>query len=679
MNNLKKKYLSSLLFIIVLLTLTFAYIFLVFINYDANKTMMEELAKSSQLNIVKGYKRQIDEWLSAKKRIISSSAEFLSPLSPEKNYAEIRHILQGAIAAGAFRSVYIGYLDNSFVTGINWTPSENYYPTERPWFIVGKERAELSITLPYIDSDLREEVISIVSPVYKEGVVIGVLSSDLILDSIQKEILSINLPFNGFAFLVSKKGKVLVSPYGFSEQKCDGCEPAIDVILESQESDGTITYEYNGKKYLLSYESLENSDWIFATVLDEEKIFGNINEKLFKNVIMAIGFSGLGFSAILLFLFISRKLFQHKRLLDSFAHSSIHAMAIINKKKRVVFANKPLQKFLGLKNPIEFGEQLENLYFLEGDLSLLKKIVIEVNDVIDNHLISKTLKLPNDNTLECILIQVMAIVENGQRMEGCILKISDITHEYGLEIRDKEHEQMILQHSKMAAMGEMVGAITHQWRQPLAALLVMMGMLRIQVEEKNISEERLLESFDKSVEIIKFMEETLQSFKSFYKTGQEKEFFDISAVIEEVVCIMKPMSRIHNIDLSFIYDYQKDYIMFSYPNYLKQILVNLISNAKDAILEKNDSSFEPHIKIEMTETKGVCTIFVEDDGCGIQKGFEEKLFKAMQTTKGLRGTGHGLYLCKLLVENKLGGHIEIESFVNPTRFKLTFLIGDKNG
>jgi len=183
----------------------------------------------------------------------------------------------------------------------------------------------------------------------------------------------------------------------------------------------------------------------------------------------------------------------------------------------------------------------------------------------------------------------------------------------------------------------------------------------------------LIESFDKAVEIVKFMELTLQAFKSFYKTGQEKEYFDSATVVEEVVSIMKPIARIHNIDLSFIYDYKKDYPMFSYSNYVKQILVNLISNAKDAILEKNSTSAEGHIIITLDETSERYVIRVEDDGVGIQKGFEEKLFKEMQTTKGHKGTGHGLYLCKLLIENKLNGTINIISYANPTVFELTFL------
>ena len=676
MNKLNKRYFSTTFFISLFLVLTTAYLVLVFINYNANKSMMEDLAKTNQINIVKGYKRQIDEWLAVKKRIVFSSAQFLSNLDPLNDKDTIKQRLQNAIAHGEFRSVYIGYENDMFITGINWQAPENYFPTQRPWYKVGKQNREASITLPYVDSDLREDVISIVAPVYKEGQLMGVLSSDLILDAIQKEILSINLPFNGFAFLVSKNGHILVSPYGFSEHKCHGCEPAILAILSSKQDRGDTTYTFDHKKYLVFYEPLQNSDWIFATVLNEEGIFGDLDEQLFKNVIMALGFNLFGGLAIVIFLFLSRKIFEHKRLLDTFANGNTQAIAIIDKKKHIILANKPLEHFLMLMSPIEIQTPIATLKHKKGNQALINAIIASLEEVMDKTLSPKLLRVLDDVLLKCFLVHVVPIIESGTKVEGAIVSIGDITHEYRLEVHAKEHEQIMIQHSKMAAMGEMVGAITHQWRQPLASLLVFIGMLRVQVEEKIISEEKLLESFDKMVEITKFMEQTLQSFKSFYKTTQEKEYFDIAAVVEEVVSIMRPIARIHNADICFEYDYANDFPLVSYPNYLKQILVNLISNAKDAIAEKKDASTEGHIVIRLSASLRDYIIEVKDDGIGIDEAFQERLFKAMQTTKGSKGTGNGLYLCKLLVENKLGGMIELERPSCPTIFKISLPKGD---
>ncbi|MDD4506253.1 MAG: sensor histidine kinase [Sulfurospirillaceae bacterium] len=675
MQIFNKKYLTSFLFVVCLVFLTAVYIILVFINYDANKTMMQELAKTNQLNIVKGYKRQIDEWLSVKKRVISSAAQFLSPLSPQKDFNEIRRILQGALAAGSFKSVYMGYDDDFYIPSVSLIRPESFFPTQRPWYIAGKEQQGVFITLPYVDYELEEEVISIVSPVYKNGDFIGVLASDLFLDFIQKEILSINLPFNGFAFLVSKKGKILVSPYGFIKQKCHGCEPAIGVILDNPQEDGAIVYEHAGTKYLVSYAPLENSDWIFATVLNEESIFKDIDEKLFQNVIMAIGFSVFGFFGIFLFLFLSRKLFQHKRLLDSFAHSSIHAMAIVDNKKRIVLANEPLQKFLELENPIEFGEELSNLSHSNGNTSLIKKIIEDINDVMDNHLMSKTLKIISDKSSECMLIQVMAIIEKGIRMEGCVLTISDVTHECNLEMQNKEHEQMVLQHSKMAAIGEMIGAITHQWRQPLNTMLLIVSDLEdmISSTQQPLDVSHALSHLSRSRSSIKLMNETIQVFRNFYKEDFTEREFNLIDIVEDVLCICTPQIQLNGIETQFNYDSRKSFYLVGYPTYLKQVLLNLISNAKDELskMKSKDYMFHAYITINIWGNNTAYMISVEDNGLGINPNMAEKIFEQFYTTKGEEGTGTGLYISKLLFEKKMKGSIRLDNFCNPTRFLIT--------
>jgi signal transduction histidine kinase len=631
---------------------------------------MQDLAKSNQVNIVKGYKKKIDEWLSVKKRIITSYSQILSNMDPLKDKKEIKKILQNAIILGEFRSVYIGYENNFFVTGIDWIAPDNYFPTQRPWYQTGKMKNETSITLPYVDSDLLQDVLSIVSPVYNDNTLIGILSSDLILDSIQKEILSINLPFNGFAFLISKNGHILVSPHGYIASKCDGCKPAISAILSNHKQVGVTTYNFNDRKYLVFYEPLENSDWIFATVLNEDSIFGEINGQLFKNVIMALGFNVFGIGVIFLFLFLSRKISEHKKLLDMFANGDTHAVAIVDKNKNVLFFNEKLKRILNIDKKFQVKAPISILKSEGKNNKLITSVLEALNKINKEPTNPKILKVVNEEKAECYLIQVIPIVANEDELEGFILTINDISNEYKLEISSKEHEQIMIQNSKMAAMGEMVGAITHQWRQPLAALLVMMGNMKYQVADKIISEEKLIKNFEKASEIVRFLEDTLQSFKEFYKVGQDEECFDIADTIRDVVNIMEPMARVNNIDINFLYDRNDDFKFFAYSNYLKQVIVNLISNSKDAILEKSyKEDFQGKIIITLQKSNQYI-ISIEDNGVGINETFTEKLFQPLQTTKGNKGTGNGLYICKLLIDTKINGELKVLSLKNPTVFQI---------
>lgn len=229
----------------------------------------------------------------------------------------------------------------------------------------------------------------------------------------------------------------------------------------------------------------------------------------------------------------------------------------------------------------------------------------------------------------------------------------------------------MLQHSKIASMGEMLVAITHQWRQPLSALLILIGMIKLNVQNSDHSDAVVENKIEEIIKIIHFMEQTLHSFKVFYQPNNEQKRVDLAEVLDEVVLIMKPIAQINTIELSFKYAKNLDYTVVLYPNYLKQIIINLVSNAKDALGEKSDLTQNSYIKILLDQNEQCYVIRVEDNGMGIQKEFISKLFCEMQTTKGENGTGNGLYLCKLLVENKLNGTIEIVSFANPTIFEVT--------
>lgn len=676
MKTLKR---PRIIFLIIVCIVTILYVGLVIFNYSTNKSMMEELTKNNQVNMVEGYKKKIDEWLLAKKRLIKTTAKFISNMSSSKDFNKIQAQLAYVNHAGDFRSVYAGYENDNFISGIYWLGSEDYSASKRPWYIETKQANDMIVTTPYIDSDIKDDVISIATPILRDGKFIGVLSSDLILDVIAKDILTINLPVEGFAFLLNKRGNILISPEGFSSNKCTGCEPAINAILKKKDDSKTLSYSYDGKKYLLTYEFLENTDWIFATVLDEEDIFKELIQKLFINVLMALCLVLFGLIMFFISMLMSKMMFRHRQHLDSFAYHSIQALAMVNVNANSVFMNISYKKLFGLEHMDEEVNINDISHiFLNTSLDISDKMKSLVNNVLSQKVEQSSETFFNDKQTLCWRVQVIGILDSEHNFEGAMITVSDISHEYFLEKREQEHERIMIQHGKMAALGEMVGAITHQWRQPLAALLVMMGNMKFQVTDKIISEEKLISNFEKASEIIRFMEETLQSFKEFYKVNAHKECFDVADIVQEVVNIMDPMARVNNIDLKFNYEYEQDYRLFSHSNHLKQVIVNLISNAKDAIIEKRDDQDElGHITINL-EKSTYYRIIIEDNGCGINTKFKDKLFKPLQTTKGIKGTGNGLYFCRLLIDKKLNGEIKISSYKNPTQFEIILPVKEVN-
>ncbi len=243
-----------------------------------------------------------------------------------------------------------------------------------------------------------------------------------------------------------------------------------------------------------------------------------------------------------------------------------------------------------------------------------------------------------------------------------------MTHEKELEKKEIENEQLLIQNSKMAALGEMVSAISHQWRQPLSTLLMLISNIEDMIKKENF--EKANDYLDRSRDNIELMNETINAFRNFYKEDFGKAKFDLVTIINEIILISSPQTVMNGIALEFIYDKNNNYICDSYPSYIKQVLINLIGNSKDelsTILQENPL-YKASIKVFLTRKDNKFYIIIEDNGRGISIENQNKIFKPFFTTKGEQGTGTGLYLCKLLVETKMNGRFFLDNKSNPTIF-----------
>lgn len=219
----------------------------------------------------------------------------------------------------------------------------------------------------------------------------------------------------------------------------------------------------------------------------------------------------------------------------------------------------------------------------------------------------------------------------------------------------KDKEQMLVQQSKLASMGEMLNNIAHQWRQPLTNLSFINADLKIAVKEKQTSDDYLNEIIHDSNYQIDFMSETLENLKGFYLPNKKKENFYISQAVTNVINIIKPILENENINLEF--KIIKDKQINSYQNEYSQVILNLLSNAKDALLEK--SIKDPFIKISLdVDSKNRTILSVDDNAKGISENIIKNIFNPYFTTKETN-SGIGLYMSKIIVESHLNGSINV--------------------
>ena len=242
----------------------------------------------------------------------------------------------------------------------------------------------------------------------------------------------------------------------------------------------------------------------------------------------------------------------------------------------------------------------------------------------------------------------------------------------GLEERVKEEirkqqkqEQLLIQQSKLAAMGEMIGNIAHQWRQPLNALSLVLQNINFAYEMDDLSEEFMHKSVDKANLLTNTMSKTIDDFRNFFKPNKQEVEFFISDAIKNAISLIESTFQHHNITIeSKIND---DANIKGFPNEFSQVVLNILNNAKDAIIENNIGSGKVLINVEKIDNKA--TISVIDNAGGIPNDILEKVFNPYFTTKEEgKGTGIGLYMSKNIIETNMNGKLLVENIENGAKF-----------
>ncbi|MEV9546618.1 sensor histidine kinase [Aliarcobacter butzleri] len=228
--------------------------------------------------------------------------------------------------------------------------------------------------------------------------------------------------------------------------------------------------------------------------------------------------------------------------------------------------------------------------------------------------------------------------------------------------KQKEQEQLLIQQTRLAAMGEMIGNIAHQWRQPLNALGLILQNLKFSYEIGELDEKMIDKSVKKATLLTENMSKTIDDFRNFFRPNKAKENFKINEGITKAVELIESTFEHNNIKL------EKDFAsseieFFGFANEFSQVILNLLTNAKDAVLENKIEN--PLIIIQTKIDDEYIYISIKDNGLGIKDEIINKIFEPYFTTKDKgKGTGIGLYMSKIIIENNMNGKIEVKNEQN---------------
>ena len=231
-----------------------------------------------------------------------------------------------------------------------------------------------------------------------------------------------------------------------------------------------------------------------------------------------------------------------------------------------------------------------------------------------------------------------------------------------------QHLQL-LESEKMASMGEMIGNIAHQWRQPLSLISTAASGIKVKQEFNMLDQHDIPILMDKIVENTEYLSSTIDIFRNFIKGEKIYKKLILQEEISQSLSIVGSTLKDKHIMLKDNIDYENNIFITLITGELPHVIINIINNAKDILLEKNIK--EPWISLELIENKDTATIIIEDNGGGIPANIINKIFEPYFTTKHKKqGTGLGLHMSYQIIVNSLRGKLSVQNSSNGAQFSI---------
>jgi len=304
-------------------------------------------------------------------------------------------------------------------------------------------------------------------------------------------------------------------------------------------------------------------------------------------------------------------------------------------------------------------------------------------DVFNAEISASRLEISGKTFIQLVIMDVTSRKKASEllnrRQEYLEKKVEQEVH------RRRQNERLMMQQSKMAAMGQMMSAIAHQWRQHLNTIAIYIQDFEDSYRHNELDEHYLQDLVNQSMNQINFMSKTIDDFKNFFKPDKDEIIFDVFKETLSAVALIGVQLVKNNIKLVMNYhgkivtfedgsmakysDERSTYIK-GFPNEYKQVLLNLVQNAKDAIEDNLDVIGDKGaIEVGVEDTEDTVIIYVKDNGLGIPANVAERIFEPYFTTKEEgRGTGVGLYMSKIIIEQNMKGRLYFEKLDQGTKF-----------
>ena len=288
-----------------------------------------------------------------------------------------------------------------------------------------------------------------------------------------------------------------------------------------------------------------------------------------------------------------------------------------------------------------------------------EEALLQANEHLTRRVAERTAEL--SQTIDRLQDEIKQRVRIGEALQA------ETTERLSVQAELGEKELLLLHQSRLAAMGEMIGNIAHQWRQPLNLLGLLAQDLSMTYTSGEFSTEYLEGAVKKMLETIRHMSQTIDDFRNFFRPYKEKVDFRVLDVVQQTISLLEGSLQALRIKTEVVAS--GDPVLNGYPNEFSQVLLNIMINAKDALLEQNVA--DPTITIEIGSNGGKRFVTITDNAGGIPEAIIGRVFDPYFTTKGAdRGTGLGLFMSKTIVERNMGGSLSARNLERGAQFRI---------
>lgn len=305
------------------------------------------------------------------------------------------------------------------------------------------------------------------------------------------------------------------------------------------------------------------------------------------------------------------------------------------------------------------------LYKFKEEYAHVQKVLSYLNELKEGNLEDSQMMMNDTSGNKKIYFINQTFYESSSYERGIVTIFTDITKEKQIELEKVKHTQYMIQQSKMAEIGEIFSSIAHQWKSPLVEITALAQDMFYSGNSSDKEEESY--HINNIMVQANYMTDTINDFQDFIMPSKEKTIFDVNETIKSMLNIVKHNMKYNYINIEIFVKENTNLNVYGYENEFMQAVLNIINNAKDALLLNNEKDRKITINLKNKNDKLIMDII--DNGPGISKHAVGNIFDQYFSTKE-GGNGIGLYMARLIIQDKLNGEISYKQIKKGSCFRI---------